>query len=466
MPCAKTAERLKSAVELFGQASVAINESLRSPNGCYYISGGNIMKKLCLALSVMILLSALSLFTFIASAEEPRNMLTNYEVGCIREPVIPAEFSGYIGTVLDVGDADVTVTGIGRMWYPGNVESHELIIVDAAEKKIIASVDVRKGTEGQFSYSSLEAPVVLTAGSTYYLLSSEDTFGDTFGDFCEGLYATGALACNGYVYDDNGAYIEKTVPGGGYLAIDLQYTYTPAAYETKGDETPLYGQIIRGAGADRNNFGSYLGTAFYIDKPIVVKSLGRYCVGSVTQNHVMMLVDGDNNKMVPGSLCIISEGTPEEISYADLEAPVYLEGEHLYYLVSREYMDGDKWLEGDARHVPSDPSLTTGFGWTYYISSFNNGSGDYGFVGVNLKYQLAEAKTVESSRPESESTEPEDSKPADSTGEGRKTETVTSPASSSAERDSGVGSVIVIAVGVAVVIAVVVSVVAVKGKKK
>ena len=180
----------------------------------------------------------------------------------------------------------------------------------------------------------------------------------------------------------------------------------------------------------------------------------------------MMLVDGDNNKMVPGSLCIISEGTPEEISYADLEAPVYLEGEHLYYLVSREYMDGDKWLEGDARHVPSDPSLTTGFGWTYYISSFNNGSGDYGFVGVNLKYQLAEAKTVESSRPESESTEPEDSKPADSTGEGRKTETVTSPASSSAERDSGVGSVIVIAVGVAVVIAVVVSVVAVKGKKK
>ena len=426
MPCAKTAERLKSAVELFGQASVAINESLRSPNGCYYISGGNIMKKLCLALSVMILLSALSLFTFTASAEEPRNMLTNYEVGCVREPVIPAEFSGYIGTVLDVGDADVTVTGIGRMWYPGNVESHELIIVDAAEKKIIASVDVRKGTEGQFSYSSFETPVVLTAGSTYYLLSSEDTFGDTFGDFCEGLYATGALACNGYVYDDNGAYIEKTVPGGGYLAIDLQYTYTPAAYETKGDETPLYGQIIRGAGADRNNFGSYLGTAFYIDKPIVVKSLGRYCVGSVTQNHVMMLVDGDNNKMVPGSLCIISEGTPEEISYA----------------------------------------LTTGFGWTYYISSFNNGSGDYGFVGVNLKYQLAEAKTVESSRPESESTEPEDSKPADSTGEGRKTETVTSPASSSAERDSGVGSVIVIAVGVAVVIAVVVSVVAVKGKKK
>ena len=154
MPCAKNAERLKSAVELFGQASVAINESLRSPNGCYYISGGNIMKKLCLALSVMTLLSALSPFTFTASAEEPRNMLTNYEVGCVREPVIPAEFSGYIGTVLDVGDADVTVTGIGRMWYPGNVESHELIIVDAAEKKIIASADVRKGTEGQFSYSS------------------------------------------------------------------------------------------------------------------------------------------------------------------------------------------------------------------------------------------------------------------------------------------------------------------------
>lgn len=61
-------------------------------------------------------------FHFYSFCRRARNMLTNYEVGCVREPVIPGGILRNIGTVLDVGDADVTVTGIGRMWYPGNVD--------------------------------------------------------------------------------------------------------------------------------------------------------------------------------------------------------------------------------------------------------------------------------------------------------------------------------------------------------
>ncbi|MBR6427837.1 MAG: hypothetical protein IKS28_08450 [Clostridia bacterium] len=347
------------------------------------------MKKIAIALVIFVLLSVCAVFS--GAETEIKTMLVNYETGCVRGVGIPTEHTGFIGNILDVGSSDVTVHAIGRMWYDGNCESHVLRIVRASDKKIVAEETLKSGTDGSFSYVELSEPVTLSANTTYYLLSDEDTFGDSFGDGTCGLYCTGDLAINGYVLDEGGIYTEKIAPTCGYLAIDLKYSSSPAEVKTIGEEGVLFSEIIKGDGAIRNNFGSLVGATFYVEKPIYVTELGRVFLDGNNQEHTVLLIDMDTDKVVPGGTAIISGGSADgEVTFARLDAPVLLEGEHCYYLVSREYMDGDMWYEGDARHVPSDPNQFTGLGWTYYITSFTTGSGEYGFVGVNMKYMLAD----------------------------------------------------------------------------
>ncbi len=359
-------------------------------------------------LSAWILLS-LCVLPVGAADQEERNMISMFETGCIRDQItIPADFYGYIGNIITVGKADVTVTAMGRLWYEGNAEAHSLKLVEAESGSELASVTVSEGTEGEFRYAELATPVTLKADGTYYLLSEEDIFGDYFGDADCGIYCTGAMAVNGYVYTEaDGRYETKVVPGGGYLGLDLKYRCdTQPSYDTVSEETPAFSSIS--PISKRNNFNSYVGAAIYIQKPIVVTELARVYLEGNTQTHAVMLIDAETYEIVPGAVALIQGGeTIGDFQYVKLEAPVLLEGERLYYLVSREYYkEGtatDFWYEGDCAHTPSDREVITGCGTVFYISDFSMGAGEFAFVGLNLRYMLAEEEPDpgQSSVPES-----------------------------------------------------------------
>jgi len=91
-------------------------------------------------------------------------------------------FSGFAGMQIVVGPAPVTVTELGRMMADGNTGTHTVKFVNAADGTDVpggtVSIDMSTGMVGQFQYAHLGAPVVLSAGSTYYLVSQEAAGGD------------------------------------------------------------------------------------------------------------------------------------------------------------------------------------------------------------------------------------------------------------------------------------------------
>lgn len=324
---------------------------------------------------------------------------------------IPETFDGFIGTIVNVGAQPITVTSLGRLFYEGNAQEHQLKLVNAATGEDVegAAVTVSGGSVDEFTYGTLAAPVTLEADTTYYLLSSEKSGGDYYSDGCDVLYSDSVATCAGYVKQDGDGYFTFSFPNSGYLSLDMEFTYTPAEVP-EGDEVDLFldieGDIVR------NDYHSYIGLKIITgDTPLTVTELGRmYLEGNVQEHHVK-LVDGVTMLDVPGASVIVSGGTVGEITYVRLQTPVTLEANHPYLLMSREYIDGDAFLEGNAHYLVNYDEDCTVIGGNYFIVGYNDMIQlDTGFVGLNLKYVKQAEDPVEPTDPE-----PAETKPADTT---------------------------------------------------
>jgi hypothetical protein len=96
-------------------------------------------------------------------------------------------FTSQLGFQFTVGSNGATVTALGRIYLTGNTGSHVVKLVNANGTDVAggsATVSLSAAnTDGQFVYASLAAPVHLTAGSSYYLLSQETSGGDSWWDW-------------------------------------------------------------------------------------------------------------------------------------------------------------------------------------------------------------------------------------------------------------------------------------------
>lgn len=124
------------------------------------------------------LLTAAGLITV---EEEPVNFLTSQSLGMVKN-----DYSGWAGVKITVGSLPLKVTDLGRLVITGNTQAHKIKIVDAASGSDVAdgeaSVEMAGGSEGQFVYTKLNAPVVLNANTSYYIVSQETEGGDKWGD--------------------------------------------------------------------------------------------------------------------------------------------------------------------------------------------------------------------------------------------------------------------------------------------
>jgi len=391
-------------------------------------------------------------------------LLSGFEHYCVKPDTFkgpPAGFAGYMGAIITTGDYPLTVFSLGRLFYEGNAGTHTLKLVDAATGADVegseVTVNMEGGTVDQIVYADLAAPITLAANSTYYLLSSEDVAGESFGDCCDNLFAASGAAVNGYVYHDGSAYQTLLFPSSSYLTLDMKYTYTPTVeLPEDSKEMELFGGFTYGA--LRNDYHSFIGIKFVTGSdPLVVTHLGRIYLAGNMQEHVLKLVDAETGLDVPGGSVTVYGGTPEEVTYVALEAPVTLEPNHIYYLLSREYADGDLWFNNDAKFLVNDDDDCVLLGGTWQLFSYEDAILlDHGFVGLNLKYQKEEKKQEpKPTEPESKPTNPV-SKPADPT----------EPGSAEDPADGIPTGVIIAAAAVVLVVAAVLIVVAAKKKKK
>lgn len=141
------------------------------------------------------------------------------------------DWSGFVGFQFVVGASPITVTHLGRWVLGGNTGSHLLRLFDSTGTPLAtgyASVNTAGALSGDFLYAPIQAPVTLSAGATYVLMSQEIVGGDLWCD-----YGSTSLSLNPGANSPHAAYASNTYPpyygaGGGsglsYGPVSLRYS--------------------------------------------------------------------------------------------------------------------------------------------------------------------------------------------------------------------------------------------------
>ena len=80
------------------------------------------------------------------------------------------------------------------------------------------------GSAGQFKYATLSSPVVLAAGSSYYVLSREAAGGDFWYDYDTRVTTTSVATELSVVWGDNGPWNVYEAAGQSFVPVDFKYT--------------------------------------------------------------------------------------------------------------------------------------------------------------------------------------------------------------------------------------------------
>ncbi len=97
------------------------------------------------------------------------------------------DYSGWVGFKFTVGSSNLTIKALARYVESGSSEIHQLKIVDALTGQDVTGTQVNLNLSGaaggQYAYVSLPSAVVLSANTSYYLVSQERAAGDTWRDW-------------------------------------------------------------------------------------------------------------------------------------------------------------------------------------------------------------------------------------------------------------------------------------------
>lgn len=282
----------------------------------------------------------------------------SFTVGAVRN-----NFHSWIGMLVRVGDHDITVTALGRLFYEGNTQEHQIKLVDAETNTDVsgALTTVNGGTVGQFTYGQLETPVTLKANHTYYLMSLENYEGDYFAEADYQCFTSAGAECMGPVYylPDSNTYHPTELANRGFVGLDFKYEMTTDKIQVT-DEREMFTEVTLSA-TKRSNFTSHLGTMFTVgNKDIYVTELGRIFVAGNSQPHLLRIIDAATKATVPGSTITVQGGTDGKFTYGKLATPIKLTAGKTYYIVSSETEGGDVWYEGDTALVGAEGITVTG----------------------------------------------------------------------------------------------------------
>ncbi len=333
-----------------------------------------------------------SLSVSAAPEQKESNLVTRLEHFCVKCDFGGQVQSGFAGTIVDVGDSDISVTELGRYCYDAVMKKHTLKLVDT-DGNLLAQTTVEGGAQNTFIYGKLSSPVTLKANTSYYLLSDEG-LGDSYSDGCDNFYGTSAAVAAGYVRYADGAYKTVRFANSGYVGLDMKFTYTPSAEEPS-DTAVAFGDDFTTVNY-RNDYHSYIGGKIGVgSKDLIVTELGRLFVDGNKQVHNVKIVDAATCKDVVGASVDISGGEAGKFTYVKLETPVVLKANTTYYIMSREYADGDKFAEGDSQFFPVNPDDISLLGRAFFIQGYNDDLGmNYSFVGLNFKYAYADGSSI------------------------------------------------------------------------
>jgi predicted transglutaminase-like cysteine proteinase len=136
------------------------------------------------------------------------------------------DFSGWAGMAITVGSSPITVNSLGRMVTTGNNANHVVKLVNAAGVDILGgsvTISTASATPGNFAYASLASPVVLSANTTYYLVSQETAGGDAWYDFDTTLQTNSAATVTGAVWAYTNSYSTLGGAGHSYIPVDFKF---------------------------------------------------------------------------------------------------------------------------------------------------------------------------------------------------------------------------------------------------
>lgn len=106
-------------------------------------------------------------------------------------------------------------------------------------------------------------------------------------------------------------------------------------------------------GTQRNNYNDFVGEAIQVGaNPITVTGLGRAFTTGNSQTHVLKIVSVGGTDVVGGSVSVSMTGTVvNNFVYGTLAAPITLNANSVYYLVTQETTGGDMWYDYATTHI-------------------------------------------------------------------------------------------------------------------
>lgn len=154
------------------------------------------------------------------------NFVTSFTPGGSRN-----DFPGSVGMKITVGAKSLNVAALGRWVLSGNSQTHTVKLVAVSSGLDLPGGSVTIATAGKpagaFAYANLAAPVTLSAGQSYYLVSSETAGGDLWYDDSSVVTSTAAASVTASVYNPGSGYVPNQGAGHAYVPVDFTYVVGP-----------------------------------------------------------------------------------------------------------------------------------------------------------------------------------------------------------------------------------------------
>jgi hypothetical protein len=265
----------------------------------------------------------------------------------LNSPRLRNNYGNFVGMKLIVGSNPLSVGSVGRICATGNSQAHLVKFVSITSGGIdvpggSASVNMAGCTPGQFVHTNLASPITLQAGGAYYLVSQENTNGDTWYDQ-GGISTTNVATVSDSVYFDGANW--NLVDGANTSFVPPDFLYSVLSPPSP---QPYVIDFNLDNSAARNNFSGFVGMEFTVGpNPVTVASLGRMCVAGNSQTHTVELVT--TGGALVGSAEVNMAGCARgQFVYATPGNPITLLANTPYYLASQETNGGDLWYDHDA----------------------------------------------------------------------------------------------------------------------
>ncbi|BBH19150.1 hypothetical protein Back11_04950 [Paenibacillus baekrokdamisoli] len=139
------------------------------------------------------------------------------------------DYTGQVGMRFTTGSSAMTIYGLGRQFVTGNLNTHTVALYKDSDKSQVAlcSVSTSTGTADAlgYKYCKLASAVTLSANSSYFIVTAEDSSGDQwYNDDTTISPSAGTIQTSG-VYG-GGNWFNSTAGNRNYGPVNLLYVPT------------------------------------------------------------------------------------------------------------------------------------------------------------------------------------------------------------------------------------------------